>query len=434
MRRARDARPNILLVSMDTTRSDHLSAYGYPRRTTPRLEKLAAQGVRFDTAYSPSATTAPTHASLFTGRYPITHGVSKNGYPLSPRFETLAELLSNGGFETAGIVSSYVLTAKFGLGRGFDLYDEDFSEAMVPQGVTLWEGHEVEGKFYGSADDTTRRALDFLETRSQPERPFFLFVHYFDPHDPYLPPPGYEPPFRPGRKEALKLKRTIFLYDTLIAFTDQEIGRLLDGLTRLGLEEDTIVIVTGDHGEGLMQHGHMRHGLHIYEESVRVPLIVRWPGRLEAGRVVGTPVEILDLTRTILEMAGLDAASGLQGRSLVGLLSGRESGDEERAIHLYRRFYAEGVTDGIYAKGEKFGIRVGRWKLIEGPDEGTVELFDLSTDPMETRNLAPDRSEIVRSMTLRLQAWRRENESVREELPAISDEDRARLEALGYVE
>lgn len=434
-RRAADVRPNILLISMDTTRADHLSAYGYGRPTSRRLEALAAQGVRFERAYAPSATTGPSHASLFTSLYPMRHGVVKNGIPLDQEIETLAETLSGAGFDTASVVSSYVLSSEFGYDQGFARFDDDFSGAQVPSGTTSWEGREIEGKFYGSADDTTRRALAWLGDERDASRPFLLFVHYFDPHDPYLPPPGFVPPFEPGPKEQLKLNRTRFLYDVLLAFTDQEIGRLLDGLAGMGLSEDTLVIVTADHGEGLMQHGHMFHGVHLYEEGVRVPLILRWPGRLAAGRVEREPVALLDLAPTLLDVAEIAPSTAHQGRSLAPSLLSEDIEIAARPVFLYRRHYAGGeVAPGIEAKGEKFAIRAGRWKLIDGPAEASLELFDLDADPGETEDVASAHPDVVARLQVALRDWYSMDADTRKPLPELDPESRARLEALGYTE
>jgi len=441
--RARDPRPNVLLISMDTTRSDHLSAYGYERPTSPRLTALAGQGVRVEAAYAPSATTGPSHATLFTGLPPIGHGVRKNGLPLAASFVTLAERLSGLGYETGGVVSSFVLSGRFGYGQGFDVFDDDFSRADTPEVTTIWEGREVAGRFYGRADDTTRRALGWLEGRPHPERPFFLFVHYFDPHDPYVPPPDFRPPFAPTPKEALKLNRTIFLYDTLLAYTDREIGRLLDALDDMQVSDDTLVVVTGDHGEGLMAHGHMYHGVHVYEEAVRVPLIVRWPGHVPAGRVVSTPFALVDLAPSILELIGASPAAeaddALRPRGLARLLLAGPPTPEDasRPVFLYRRHYASGeeVGDGPPALGEKFGVREGRWKLIEGPEEGTLELFDLERDPGERANRVADEPERTEALRGAIAAWRARYGSAGDaRVPPLSDEDRAHLRVLGYVE
>jgi len=442
--RAADPRPNVLLVSLDTTRSDHLSVYGYERETSPHLMALASQGVRFDAAYAPSASTGPSHASLFTSLYPMTHRVIKNGRRLGDGFETLAEILRDSGYTTGGVVSSFVLSRRFGYGQGFEAFDDDFSRANVPSGTTLWEGREIEGKFWASADDTTRRAIEWLDDRRAAERPFFLFVHYFDPHEHHLLPSGYRPPFEPGPKEALKLNRQIFRYDTQISFMDREIGRLLTALAERGLDRDSLIVVAGDHGEGLMQHGHMFHGAQIYEEDVRVPLILRWLGELAGPRVLVGPMELMDLAPTLLELIGVTGGEDLRGRSLAKLLRGESKPEVERSIHLYRRHYAPrlddeanrepGLTPGIEPKGEKFGLRVGHWKLIEGPDEGSLELYDLESDPGEHVDLAqrePERVETLRGM---LAAWRSEHTHADLDVTGPSEEERARLEALGYGE
>ena len=433
--RGQDPRPNVLLISMDTTRADHLSAYGYARDTSPSLRALAQEGMLFETAYAPSATTAPSHASLFTALPPIAHGVVKNGRPLEDEFETLAEGLAAAGYETAAVVSSHVLSESFGFAQGFGHFDADFSQADVLAASRLWEGGVVEGKFYGRADDTTRRALEWLDERAHPEQPFFLFVHYFDPHDPYILPEGYDPPFVPGPREALKVDRTIFFYDALLAYTDQEIGRLLAALERRSLDAETLVVVTGDHGEGLMSHGHMHHGVHIYEEGVRIPLIVRWPGRIAPGAVVPGPVRLTDLAPTLYDLLGLPWSESLQGVSISGALLGSHALDTERPVHLYRRHYAgDDAVEGVAAQGEKFGLRRGRWKLIEGPEEGTLELFDLEADPGEKANLAAREPERAQGMRGEIEAWRRAHTREKRDPAPLSPEDRARLEALGYAE
>lgn len=446
--RARDERPNILIVSLDTTRADHLSAYGYARPTSPRLEQLAEEGVRFESAYAPSATTGPTHASLFTALPPMAHDVRKNGQPLAEALPTLAERLSATGFETAGVVSSFVLSERFGFAQGFDAWDEDFSQATAPEGVTVWEGLEIEGKFYGSAEDTTRRALGWLDARAHPDRPFLLFVHYFDPHDPYTPPPGFSPPFEAGPKAALKQVRTTFLYDWLLAFTDAQMGALLDGLGERALEDDTLVVVLGDHGEGLMDHGHAYHGAQIYEEAVRVPFVARWPGRIAGGAVVETPTSISDLAPTLLAILGEptgDLAPGARERRnrLLG-----EAGEEPlEPVFFYRRHYeAAELPGGIEVVGEQFGVREGRWKLIDAPEEDRTELYDLVADPDERVDLSKVEPERMAALQAHLAAWRAEAERHREAWQAeaglgpsgkeavLDEEARARLEALGYVE
>ena len=435
--RSRDPRPDVILISIDTVRADHMSSYGYARPTTPRLDALAEEGARVELAYAPSSTTGPTHASLFTGLPPIAHGVRKNGNVLDAELETLAELLAGRGYETGAVVSSYVLSRRFGYDQGFGVFDDDFSGANSPEGTTLWEGEAIEGHFYGTADDTTDRALDWLRDRKQPEKPAFLFIHYFDPHFPYVPPADFVPNFKATAKEALRIGRMIFVYDTLIAFTDQEIGRLLDEIEAQQLSRDPLVIVTADHGEGLMTHGHMYHGAQIYEEAVRVPLIVRWPGRVPAGRVLTSPIATIGLGPTILDLIGETADGSIGTGGFAPMLLGEPEPLPEAAapIFLFRRHYdgVEEVSEGLTPVGEMYGVRVGSWKLIEGAEEGTLELFDLEQDPTEQVNRVADEPERTASLRALIADWRLRYEKSREVAP-LSEEDRQRLRALGYVE
>lgn len=433
--RKQDPRPNILLISLDTTRADHLSVYGYERPTSPSLEALAKDGIVFETAYAPSATTGPSHATLFTSVLPISHGITKNGRELDPRWKTLAEMLADQGYETGAVISSYVLSSRFGYDRGFASFDEDFSRAEVPGGVTLWEGEEIEGKFYGRADDTTRRGLEWLEHRPEPEKPFFLFVHYFDPHDPYVVPDDYAPPFALGPQEALKRNRVIFMYDATLAYMDQEVGRLIEGLSHLGLADETVVVVTGDHGEGLMERGHWHHGLHIYEEGVRVPLIVRLPQRESAGLRISSPVSWLDLAPSVLALSGISPPDDFQGESLAQVMRAQSSLDPERSVWLYRRHYSgDEELEAGQAVGEAWGLRRGRWKLIWGEEQDQLELYDLETDPEEKVDLALERADQAASLKAELQAWLASQPASRASDVLLDEEARRRLEALGYVE
>jgi arylsulfatase A-like enzyme len=447
--------PNVLLISIDTLRADHTSVYGYERATTPTLEALAEEGARFDAAYAPTATTAPSHASLFTSLYPPTHRVVKNGRVLAQKHETLAEVLARWGYQCGAVVSSYVLNSRFEYDQGFESWNDDFSESDVPSGVTPWEGGEVEGQFHGMADDTTRRAIRWLESRDT-TRPFFLFVHYFDPHDPYSPPAGFAerfeatlPPDQQGGMDLL-----VASYDGEIAYTDQEIGRLLKVLTELGLSQDTLVVAVGDHGEGLMDHGHLNHGVHLYEEAVRVPLILRFPDRIPAGRSVSNPVELTDVAPTILELlrpevqladgaspAGellRDPTGAAGGRSLASMLAadGAQPPDptERGPIYFYRRHYEATRVVGVSTAGEKFALRDGRWKYILGDVPRSEELYDLEADPGEQRDRHQAFPKVAARLSQQLATWRRS--VTREDTPTqpLPESERAKLRALGYVD
>lgn len=423
--------PNLLLVTIDTLRADHTSLHGYARDTTPNLRRLASDGVQFDSAYAPSGTTGPTHASIFTGSFPVAHGVVKNGQVLEEAHTTLAEVARASGYRTAAFVSSYVLDAKFGFAQGFDTYDDDFAADESTLRLESWADEPFEDAFDRRADRTTEAALEWLAKEgTRDEGPFLLFLHYFDPHDPYVPPPGFDERF--GEASGSALEDEVRRYDGEIAFADAALGRLLDGLAAHGLDRKTVVAVTADHGEGLMDHGVMRHGVHIYEAFVRVPLVLRLPSRRSAGARVATPVSLVDLLPTLVELGGLRADSRLwQGRSLARGIRG----DEELAeapIFLQRRHYEPGEIEGVRVAGEKFGIRTSRWKYLEAPDEGTRELYDLVADPGETRNQEPTRPAVAAGLREQLAAWR--DEPARRPTAPVSEEDRRRLEALGYVE
>jgi arylsulfatase A-like enzyme len=401
--------------------------YGYERKTTPNLERVAAEGVRFALAYAPSSTTAPSHATFFTSLYPITHRVTRNGRVLLPAHETLAERVRERGWSTAGFVSSYVLNDRFGFGQGFDVWDDEFDPATATAPKENWSGADV-AAVDRRGDATTRRALSWLEHGRDETRPFFLFVHYFDPHSPYAPPPEFADRFLPAGGPGSRLRSLVARYDAEIAFTDQQIGELLAALDRLGLANDTLVAITADHGEGLMQHGQMGHGVQLYEEQVRVPLLLRWPGHLPAGRVVEGAVSLIDLAPTLLELVGLPtAAGGMQGQSLASSLTGTTRVAPARPIFLYRREFEPGVVDGQTVAGEKFGVRLGDFKLVLGPEEGTRELFDVLHDPRERENLAAAEPARAAELEKRIADWLAENKRDVTAPDATSEQDLERL-------
>ena len=233
--------PNIILISIDTTRRDHLSVYGYHLDTTPRLSGLFEEGAKIDMAYSPSATTGPSHTTMLTGAYPIAHRVIKNGLTLGDDVLTLPELLNANGYQTAAVISAFVLDGKFGLSQGFDLYHDDLPISESTHIQALWENQLVSEGFDRRSDYTSSHAIKWLREARDPDRPFFMFVHYFAPHYPYVPPPEFAERFVPEGTLEKSYPAEVGLYDAEIAFTDAEIGRLIDVLDGLGLKDDTIM-------------------------------------------------------------------------------------------------------------------------------------------------------------------------------------------------
>ncbi|MEW6270894.1 MAG: sulfatase [Thermodesulfobacteriota bacterium] len=438
-------RPDVLLVTIDTLRADHCSAYGYPRPTTPRLEQIARDGVRFETAYAPMPTTLPSHATMFTGLLPRTLDLRKNGVPLAHPAPVLAETLQEQGYRTAAFVSSFVLDRMFGLARGFATYDDRFARGACKNDDASWEGFALEGGFCRRGAATRAQAEAWLETNgylagagqrgdARQAAPYFLWIHLFDPHDPYQPPPAESALLPPLGAPPTELARQIAAYDGEVRYADDQLGRLTDRLAAAGRLDDTLVIVVSDHGEGLMDHDWMHHGAMLYEEAVRIPFVVRWPARLPRGRVVAEPVQLADLVPTIHDLLGLaPPAHGVEGVSLRGALEGTSPLDPLRPIFVQRRRYDRELELGLALRGEKFGVRRGRWKYIESRVDKSYELYDLATDPGELHDVFRGRQADAKPLAAALRAWT--SRPVTAPPPAAVPEDAARrLEALGYVE
>ncbi|MGH0031667.1 MAG: sulfatase family protein [Myxococcota bacterium] len=418
-------RPNLLLVTLDTLRADRTSAYGYARDTTPRLRRLAEQGTRFAAAWAPAPITAPTHATLFTGLHPPGHGLVRNGLVLGDEHATLAETLAAAGYRTGAIVSSFAVTAKFGFGQGFADYQQDFDPAGSSIVWPEWQGHRVEEGFDRTARPTTDRALAWLASARKDE-PFFLWVHYFDPHAPYVAPRRFR---RFGTTPS-------DLYDAEVLYTDFHLARLLNALATRAA--DTLVVVVGDHGEGLLDHGYMEHDFQLYEEALRVPWILRMPGRVAAGHVVAEPTSLVDLLPTVLDLLGVGAPEGVQGTSRAAALTGDgASEDAPQPLFAQRPRFEPTTIDGFAVEGDGFAVREGRFKLIDLPDEERRELYDLEADPGERRDLSAERPETVERLARRIDDWRRtmgRQSSSEGAGTTVAPEDRERLRAMGYAE
>jgi len=433
------SKPNVLLISLDTTRTDHVSAFGYRRPTTPRLAALLPTSTRFDATYAPMATTLPSHSSLFTSLHPRSHGVLKNGQTLAEGAETLAGALAGAGWRTAGVASSYVLHRKFGPAQGFEDWDDEFGDKPCKMLGKNWEGRDLDESFCRRGSDTRDHAIAWLEKNGylgadrRPAEPFFLFVHFFDAHNPYVPPEEDAKLFPPEGSSPSDLDREIAAYDGEIHYADARMGEILDRLSSAGLLDDTLVVVVGDHGEGLMQHGWMNHGMMIYDEAVRVPLLVRWPGHVRGGRSIAAPVSLVDLAPTLLDLLGVEGAlPRRQGRSLAPALTGGAELDPLQPVFLQRRLYEVESLRGVPVRGAKLAVRVGPLKYLEAQAEGTRELYDLSADPGELSNLATTRVGDVKRLQAVLVQWL--SRTPQANAGGVSQDDAERLRALGYVQ
>lgn len=374
-------RPDILLVTIDTLRADHCSAYGYPVRTTPEMEALAAEGLLFQTAYAESATTGPSHAVLLTGRHFRTSGVFKNGEPMPEESVTIPETLAANGYATAGFVSSFPLRARFGFAQGFEIFDDEFT----PSEASLGRRKEGEQAHDRLAEATVSHVEKWLDQR-QDQRPLFLWVHLVDPHYPYRSPEKFQGSW-PVDTDPLARR-----YDAEVRYSDKQFGRLRDLFRTKTPGHEDLVLLTSDHGEGLGDHGWMSHGINLYEEAVRVPLVASWPGRLPEGEVVTEPVAILDVKAGILDLLDIEPTVPLHGPSLFGSL------DADRAVFLQRRNYKTNEVRGVVVGGEMTAVVHRGEKFISAPDEHRRELYDLPSDPHELADLLlpPDQAAAAR--------------------------------------
>ena len=393
----------VLLVTLDTTRADRIGAYGYARAATPNLDALASRGARFDQAQSTAPITLPAHASIFTGLYPPRHGVRYNGtFRLAAGHTTLAEVLHEAGFATAAVPAAFPVAADTGLAQGFDRFEDLFSG---PDRASLPETAQR------SAADVSRLGEAWLREHAKDR--FFLWLHYYDPHDPYEPPAPWSERFR-GRP-----------YDGEIAYVDNEVGRVLRALTQSGALDTTLVVVVGDHGEGLGDHREPTHKNLVYQTTLRVPLIVKPPGRT-TPRVVEEAVSLVDLLPTILDYAGVPAPEGVQGTSLRRALAGE---DPPR-----RALYFESLAGALsFGWSPLHGLRRGPYKFVEAP---TPELYDLAADPSETSNLHGTHAEVAADLGQELretsEAWERLGGGEGAAAPMDAD-TRDRLLSLGYL-
>lgn len=390
---------DIVLITLDTTRADRLGCYGHAAARTPALDRLAAAGVRCTDARAVSPVTLPAHASLLTGLYPLRHEARDNGaFRLPDARMTLAEVCSKAGYQTAAFVSSFVLDPTFGLSQGFDHYD-----ARVANGEGSDEGLPSER----TADAVTDAALAWL-TRAAPDRPLFLWVHYYDPHQDYRPHAD-----APPNADA---------YDAEIAFMDAHIGRLLDDLRNRRGARRVLTIAVADHGEGLWDHEEKTHGFLAYDSTLRIPLLLSCPGVLPAGATLDRPVSQVDLLPTVLALTGMRSEKTTDGRDLT------------RALPADRAVYSETIHGRVnHGWAPLFSVAAWPYKFILGP---RPELFDLSRDPGERVNLVDQLPGVVQRLRGNLQQHYGMHLDPDAALLAnrdVSAADRRRLESLGYA-
>ncbi len=457
---SRGRAPDVVFISVDTLRRDHLSVYGYHRPTDPNLARLAEEALVFDNAVAAHTNTGPSHASMMTGLYPPSHGVLRNRYRLKPDAVTLAQRLRGLGYQTVGVVSSVMLSDRLtGLGKGFDVYLACAPGVSDRQAPSTWQ--------------VVERRLSLVN----PSRPLFLFVHFFDPHYPYRPPEAYARPFLPAGNTTFRfpenaalgrlraggarpgeLEEYIARYDGEIRLADTYVGKLLARLRALGRYQHAVVVVVSDHGETLDERPVVfDHGARVYEEQIRIPLLLRLPGGRCGGLRTSLPVHHVDLVPTVFEILGLPLPTGLEGHPVVRSKRTGSSPEGQpcapppwvapeadppplqRALVTFARPDAQRVPHlpvAVVDRGLVASLRLWPWKLISYPtaDGRYDELFMLTEDPHEHRNRAADHPERAQAMAKALTPWvvRVEETPGTGPLP-LSDQEADLLRALGYA-
>ncbi|MBI2839211.1 MAG: sulfatase [Acidobacteria bacterium] len=419
-------RRGVLLITLDAVRADHLSCYGYHLKTTPFIDELATQGVRFDQAIAVSSNTPVTHASLLTGLYPARHGLrfihGYQAHQLGSGIVTIARVFSKAGFKTAAFVSAFPLTARrSGLQSGFDVYDDDIirneTSAISPDGKVRIKENQRSG------DETISHFLDWL-TREKPRR-FFAWVHLFDAHDLNIKPPEeFMREFE--KKAAIRYPNEPVRhrhYDSEIAYIDLLLRRMREKMKPVIPWEDLQVVIVSDHGDGLGDHGYERHTSRIYQEQIRVPLIISGPG-LPRGMRISSEVSTVDVAPTLLAINNLLPPVRVDGRSLLPMMQGSAPS---------RACYAEALSAMLENQPPLFAVVKDGKKLIYAPTEQRFELYDLRKDPAELANLASD----VAHAGLRDALFKElQNYPLTIDLKpgdALTAEDTEKLRALGYL-
>jgi arylsulfatase A-like enzyme len=431
---------NLLIMTIDTLRADHLSCYGYPKATSPRMDRFASDGVLFEHVVCQSSQTLPSHASIFTGVNPRSHLAISHESPVGQDITTLAEILKDRGYETGAFISSHALDSEYGLDQGFDTYWE------VHKAHTIREREICKQR---ETDATTAAALAWLKEYA--DKGFFLWIHWFHPHRPYDPPDRYISAFAGGYSgtadsspefimqvwrrqieiEQADIDHLVGRYDGEVAFTDVQVGVIIDALETLGLLDNTIVVITADHGEILYDHEHyFGHDIALYDECLRIPLIIHAPG-LEIGESrIEQLVQSIDIMPTVLDLLDVVHPEGLEGKCLLPLIGGGGQATAE---------YCFSETFPFPEKcPPRHAVRTADAKLIwkeVRSDSMVKELYDLAADPGETNNLYGEHPDFAAYLDSVLTAWIAPGGLHPADIPSARDSGRWRiLRSLGYVD
>jgi len=408
--------PNVILITLDTTRADRMGFLGSKRGLTRHLDALARESVVFTHAYSQVPLTTASHATILTGTYPQFHQVNDFAVPLAEDLPYAPYIFRGNGYYTAAFVGSLVLDPETrsapGFERGFDTYDAGFHRRRQDED----RYHSIERR----GDEVVAHALPWLNAHKK--GPFFIWVHLYDAHDPYDPP------------EPFKTKYAAEPYDGEIAYVDSAVGKLLDQLRALGLYDGSLIAVMADHGEALGQHGETTHGIFLYDETIHVPLLFKLPREQSAGSRVDTRAGLVDVLPTILQSVGIDTPAQVQGESLLSLLQtpGSKSAAMNKPMSQDRPAYSESdYPHRTFGWSSLRSLRTGKYLFVEAP---TKELYDQSADPNAERNLAAASTAVADTLDAQLEAFRQKTSTTKEAPKVVADPGlQERLNALGYV-
>lgn len=402
--------PNVVIVTFDTTRADHLGTYGFGLAHTPTIDRLAAEGVRFDNAISAAPITAVSHATIMTGLLPPAHGVRDNGtFALGNAAVTLAERFKAAGYETRAYVSAIVLSRRYKLDQGFDVYDDDLWGEDEPKLFMIRER---------PAEETINHVLDWYgqRTKQTQKKPFFLWVHLFDPHEPHRPP-TWARAISPSS------------YDASIAYADRELGRLVDALRASGELDRTVFVFTADHGESLGEHGEKTHAIFVYRATTHVPLIIRYPPEYPAGKPYPGPVRNVDIAPTLLDLAHVPGAQQTQGVDLTPLARG------DAPVADLPQYSESKLAELDFGMAPLFAVRKSGYTFIRAP---RPELYDLKSDPNELHNLYGDPAYQARADAFNVELEKILQDSAKHAIAAqnspMSAETMQALQSLGYLQ
>ncbi len=399
---------NVVLFTLDTTRADHLPPYGYKEVKTPAITEMARKGVVFEQCITPAPLTLPSHSSIMTGLYPITHGIRINGaLSLSDKNLTLAEVFRNKGYSTSAFIAAFVLDGRWGLKQGFQHYDDNFD-------LEKYKTLDL-GRVQIPANQVIDKTITWLKDHMK--QPFFLWIHLYDPHIPYAPPEPYLTEY--------SSRGMVGLYDGEIAFMDSQIGRFINWMKKKGVYKNTLFIFVGDHGEELGQHGEQTHGYFVYDAAIRVPLIIVFPEGIFKGRRIKQQVRTIDIFPTLLQILGVKIPDKTQGRSLLPLLFSKKGKN--------RPAYSEALAPQLqYNWAALYSLRLPPFKYIEAPKP---EFYNLLKDPREVNNIIKKKWILAKKYRKKLYKIIRDSEkrAIKSETADIDSETLRKLATLGYL-